>query len=255
MKHLPDIEHAVIGDVHGCSEELRELVEVLLETRPGLRVILTGDLLTKGPDPCGVIRSIGDFRRQGVDLVSVCGNQDLRTFAMLVRRSLGFETLRLSKSDRALIERLEDQDLIPAALDLLGETVDRVQTSAGAATVLHAGIRLDAGLAGTTTHDKIHLKPADGECPWWTNYDGRDGLIICGHRPVAAPVRTGRDDQPFAVNVDTGCAGGGHLTAYLLEADDFLSVESRQIRSRRRGDRRILPNLVDVRSRTADLAS
>jgi hypothetical protein len=249
-----DIEHAVIGDVHGCSEELRELVEVLLETRPDVRVVLTGDLLTKGPDPCGVIRSISDFRRQGVDLISVCGNQDLRTFAMLVRHSLGFEPVRLSKSDRGLIGKMEDDDLIPAALDLLGETVDRIQAPVGAATVLHAGIRLDAGLAGTTTHDKIHLKPTGGELPWWTNYDGRDGLIICGHRPVAAPVRTGGDDQPFAVNVDTGCAGGGHLTAYLLEEDDFLSVESRQIRSRSRGGHQILPDLVEVEDRTADLA-
>ena len=83
MKITTNIPSAVIGDVHGCAEELRELVEVLQETRPGIRIVLTGDLLTKGPDPCGVVRSIRDFRQAGVDLNSVCGNQDLRAFAML----------------------------------------------------------------------------------------------------------------------------------------------------------------------------
>ena len=107
MKNTSNIGSAVIGDIHGCAEELRELVEVLLETRPATRIILTGDLLTKGPDPCGVIRSIRDFRQEGVDLTSVCGNQDLRAFALLIRHSMGFPTARTSKADRSLITRIK----------------------------------------------------------------------------------------------------------------------------------------------------
>ena len=250
MKITTNIPSAVIGDVHGCAEELRELVEVLQETRPGIRIVLTGDLLTKGPDPCGVVRSIRDFRQAGVDLNSVCGNQDLRAFAMLVRQSTGFKTATTSKADRSLISRLEAEDLIPATLDLLSETVDRVQTKVGSATVVHAGIRPEAGIAGTTTHDKIHLKAAGGAPPWWQTYDGRDGLVVCGHRPVEVPVRTGDADQAFAVNVDTGCAGGGHLTAYVVEEDTFLSVESRQIPSRHRGGHEVVP--VRVESKVPD---
>jgi hypothetical protein len=254
VKNTSNIGSAVIGDVHGCAEELRELVEVLLETRPATRIILTGDLLTKGPDPCGVIRSIRDFRQEGVDLTSVCGNQDLRAFALLVRHSMGFKPARTSKVDQTLITRIEDEDLIPAALELLSETVDRVQTRVGAATVVHAGIRPEAGLAGTIAHDKIHLKPSGGARPWWKTYDGRDGLVVCGHRPVERPIRTGRTGRPFAVNVDTGCAGGGHLTAYIIEEDAFLSVESRQVPLRSRGGREVAPEPVCRVGQTAALA-
>jgi hypothetical protein len=38
-----------------------------------------------------------------------------------------------------------------------------------------------------------------------------------------------------AVNIDTGCVGGGRLTAYLVEADEFIAVESRQL-SKRSGE-------------------
>lgn len=253
MENIANIRSAVIGDVHGCSEELRELVEVLQETRPGIRIILTGDLLTKGPDPCGVIRAIAEFRREGINLISVCGNQDLRAFALLIRHSMGFPTARTSKADRSLITRIKNESLTAATLELLGETVDRIEANAGVATIVHAGIRPEAGIAGTTTHDKIHLKPSGRAAPWWAEYDGHDGLVICGHRPVETPVRTGDADRPFAVNVDTGCAGGGHLTAYLVEEDTFLSVESRQIKSRRRGGREINPARINLKQQASGL--
>ncbi len=39
-----------VGDVHGCADELDKL---LRKARP-TRVVLLGDLFTKGPDPRGV---------------------------------------------------------------------------------------------------------------------------------------------------------------------------------------------------------
>ena len=44
----------VVGDVHGCADELRALVKM---TRP-TEVVLVGDLFTKGPDPVGVWRQV-----------------------------------------------------------------------------------------------------------------------------------------------------------------------------------------------------
>ena len=59
----------IIGDVHGCSKELRRLVAMSQPTS----VVLVGDLFTKGPSPRGVWRQIrdGGFR-------AVCGNHDQR---------------------------------------------------------------------------------------------------------------------------------------------------------------------------------
>ena len=131
--------------------------------------------------------------------------------------------------------------MVEAAWRRLADTVSRVESDAGAATVVHAGIRTAFGLAGTDPHDKIHLRPGPGESPWWIDYAGDEGLIVCGHKPVEAPIRSVRNERPVAVNVDTGCASGGALTAYLVEHDEFIAVESRQIPGRTSGARFIEP--------------
>ena len=81
-------DSAVIGDVHGCSQELEELLEILLESRAPRRIRLVGDLLTRGPDPAGVVALIRRTREAGVDIHSTCGNHDLRLYNAMVRHSL-----------------------------------------------------------------------------------------------------------------------------------------------------------------------
>lgn len=220
--------HAIIGDVHGCIEELEELCEFLLEDAPDTRLVLTGDLLTKGPAPGAVACYLETLRAGGVSVASVCGNHDLRLFAALLRVEAGFPTAGLPRAEREAIRRLQVDGDVDAALSLLGETVERVSCTIGEATVVHAGVRPELGLAGTSRHDLIHLKATDGEPHWWERYDGRDGLIVVGHKPMRDPVYVRRHGRPTAINVDTGCVTGGRLSAYLLEADRFVAVESRQ---------------------------
>ncbi|MAD20407.1 MAG: hypothetical protein CMJ52_09615 [Planctomycetaceae bacterium] len=223
---------AIIGDVHGCAEELEELLDVTVDLRSVSRVVLTGDLLTKGPDPAGTVRILEEVARRGLEVASVCGNQDLRLSGSLGRLVEGGRPRSVAKADRLVHDRLVKGGMVDAAVRLLADTVERVEIRVGDATVLHAGIDPALGLAATDPHDKIHLKPGAGRRPWWLDYDGTDGLVICGHRPVASPIRSARGERPVAVNVDTGCVGGGSLTAYILETDEFISVESRQVPGR-----------------------
>src|ERR1700743_346295 len=44
----------IIGDVHGCLDELRALVQ-RARRDPADRVVLVGDLVAKGPDSAGVV--------------------------------------------------------------------------------------------------------------------------------------------------------------------------------------------------------
>ena len=60
----------VVGDVHGCREELEELVRVC-GWRPGERLILAGDLVAKGPDSRGVVARAREWGALGV-----LGNHD-----------------------------------------------------------------------------------------------------------------------------------------------------------------------------------
>ncbi|MEE2973215.1 MAG: metallophosphoesterase [Planctomycetota bacterium] len=225
----------VVGDVHGCGEELEELLDFVLEADDACRIRLVGDLLTKGPEPDRVVRILDELRLAGVDIASVCGNHDLRLLLGLLRYRNGCPDPRGSRGDRDTIERLRRTDSIEAAIGLLSETVNRPRCTAGEATVVHAGIDPERGLAGTTVHDLLHRKARSDETPWWDRYDGRDGLVVFGHKPLRSPLRRLHDSQVVAVNVDTGCVAGGRLTAYRVETDSFVCVESRQIGGRDRG--------------------
>src|SRR5690606_1576124 len=67
----------VVGDVHGCADELAQLVR---EVDPD-RVVLVGDLFTKGPDPAGVWAQIRDGGYE-----ATLGNHDDRLLAVLDAR-------------------------------------------------------------------------------------------------------------------------------------------------------------------------
>ena len=50
----------IVGDVHGCSIELGEMIRKTQASR----IILVGDLFTKGPDPIGVWNLIQKYHIQ-----------------------------------------------------------------------------------------------------------------------------------------------------------------------------------------------
>ncbi len=83
----------VVGDVHGCLDELRELLRTV-EHRPGTdRLVLIGDLVDRGPDSRGVIR---EAMRLGAECVM--GNHDekhvrhARKMALSPDSRVGFRT-------------------------------------------------------------------------------------------------------------------------------------------------------------------
>ncbi|MCA1628020.1 MAG: metallophosphoesterase, partial [Acidobacteria bacterium] len=58
--------------------------------------------------------------------------------------------------------------------------------------------------------------------PWYQDYDSGP-VVLFGHWPAPAP-RLG----PRAVGLDTGCVYGFHLTAYVIESDEFFRVPARK---------------------------
>ena len=65
----------IVGDIHGCLAELRELLGTLGFSDED-RLIAVGDLVGKGPDGAGVVR----FFREGGHQ-SVLGNHDAKLLA------------------------------------------------------------------------------------------------------------------------------------------------------------------------------
>lgn len=64
----------LIGDVHGCSSELKRLLDAVV--RPNDYVVIVGDLVNKGPDSPGVLDIV---RKRGIRAVR--GNHDDQALA------------------------------------------------------------------------------------------------------------------------------------------------------------------------------
>ena len=66
-----------IGDVHGCAEELEELLQLLRPTAKD-RLIQVGDLINRGPNSHGAVRIA---RENGIE--AILGNHELRILTAL----------------------------------------------------------------------------------------------------------------------------------------------------------------------------
>ena len=122
-------------------------------------------------------------------------------------------------------------------------------------TAVHAGFEPTLGLEGTPDHIKMHIKARKNERDWWDRYDGEEGLVVCGHKPVPEPlmIRAG-DGTPCVVNLDTGCWMGGHLSCYDVERDLIFQVRSRQPIDPRRLAFALSPTLAPTSMRSASAA-
>jgi len=197
----------VVGDVHGCSAELGSLVAAV---RPK-RVVLVGDLFTKGPDPAGVWRLIRDHHMK-----AVLGNHDARLLkAMLVPG-------KDPAADECVVS-LDHEDMAwrawCSALPLFRK--------AKPFTVVHAGLHPSGSKKKTTPRMALSLRRFPNEDAknrlWYRQYRG-ERRVIFGHDAARGLVRVEREGAPWLIGLDSGCVYGGHLSGYLVEEDHVVQV-------------------------------
>ena len=177
-----------VGDVHGCSVELQELIDQAQPTR----IILLGDIFTKGPYPRKVWKLIKRY-----NIEAVLGNHDMRTI----------------RSNRAMLP--ED------ALYWLIHLPVIIQGSSWMA--VHGGINPK----GPTLKDEavfMRRWPMESrKAPfWWEQYQG-EKLVLYGHDAK----RKLKDRRPFTLGLDSGCVYGFDLTGYLLEEDRLYQIPAK----------------------------
>jgi calcineurin-like phosphoesterase family protein len=202
----------VVGDLHGCYDELAELLQ-----KAGFgandRVVCVGDLVTKGPKN----REVLELFMRDPRFRTVIGNHDLA-----LRRKWGGEKVKLKPSQKATHKELKnDKEKYLPFLNKLPFTIDL-----GTHLVVHAGLRPDVELYSQTSEDMTLLRTLgknreshDGT-PWYEVYDG-EKVVLFGHWPGPEPRR-----GPKAIGLDTGCVYGFKLTAYIIEEDEFVTVQA-----------------------------
>jgi hypothetical protein len=204
----------VVGDIHGCYDELLALV-VTVGLGESDRLVAVGDLVTKGRKS----REVLELFMTDARFSSVIGNHDR---ALLEYWQGSRKKKDLKPSQKKCAKELEDgRDVYAAFLESLPPYIDL-----GTHVVVHAGLRPGSRLEWQSLDDLTTLRTLgldresrDGT-PWYEVYDG-EPVALFGHWPSPAPtLRRG----PRAIGLDTGCVYGHELTAYVVETGEFHSV-------------------------------
>ncbi|WP_188455779.1 bis(5'-nucleosyl)-tetraphosphatase PrpE [Virgibacillus oceani] len=230
----------VIGDIHGCLEELHELFYKLGYQKEknsfihpdGRLPVFLGDITDRGPQSVGVIKLVSEMVLEQGKARYVPGNHCNKLYRYFlgnkVQHKHGLETTvaeykALGASEQELI-RHQFMKLYEAAPLYL--EIPEVN-----AIVAHAGIkesligRLDKKVKSFVLYGDVSGKfdkdgrPIRGD--WAKHYHG-SRWIVYGHTPVLEPRIVNK-----TVNIDTGCVFGKALTAFRLPEEQTVSVPSK----------------------------
>lgn len=198
----------IVGDVHGCIEELRMLWDRLDPSGDDL-VVFVGDLVRKGPASAEVV----EFVTESEHAVSVRGNNETKIIQERIDTE-PFETIT------------ETLAFLPLVI------------SFGEAMVVHGGLNPTKQLGEQTREELLEMRsvpPGNGyDGPFW--FERHDGpqQVFFGHTVL---------DEPFcsegAVGLDTGCVYGGSLSAYEYRSGEIIQVPAQQT-YQERSDNKIL---------------
>lgn len=205
----------VIGDLHGCYDELLALLEKIGFGDED-RVVCVGDLIAKGP----ASKKVLDLFSTDSRFTSVIGNHDLQ----VLNHWKGKEVRLKSAQHKVLAELEGEKERYAAYLNSLPFTLDL-----GSYFVVHAGVRPGVPLDQQSPEDLVELRTLGGDrtsregTPWYELYD-HSPVILFGHWPAAEPRRA-----KYAIGLDTGCVYGHMLTGFIVERGEFIQVPAREV--------------------------
>ncbi|WP_342779977.1 AAA family ATPase [Leekyejoonella antrihumi] len=228
----------VIGDMHGCREELEDLLEHLGYTVArdaggraidavhvtGRRVVFVGDLIDRGPDSPGVLRLAMGMVGSG-NALCVSGNHEAKLVRALGRKDVK-ETHGLSETLDQLSR--EGESFTHEVREFCRGLVAHYVLDDGNLVVAHAGLKEQYhGRASGRVRAFALYGDTSGETdefglpvryPWAQDYRGA-ATVLYGHTPVP--------DAEWVNNtmcLDTGCVFGGSLTALRYPEREVVSV-------------------------------
>ena len=248
----------IIGDLHGCFDELVALMETLgyeadcgtgfkpigsqlenLCSEPtrirhpeGRKAVFLGDLVDRGPKILDCVRLARNMVQSGQAL-AVPGNHDMKLMRKLrgknVRVAYG---LACSLAEIEALPNDVRDDVSREIADFFDSLVSHYVLDDGKLVVAHAGMKAELqgrgsakvrefALYGETTGetDEFGLPVRQD---WAADYRG-PAMVVYGHTPVPEAEWLNR-----TINIDTGCVFGGKLTALRYPEKELVSVPAAQ---------------------------
>jgi len=229
----------IIGDVHGCFEELAALLgELGYQISPhgagahhpgGRRAFFVGDLVDRGPATPAVLRLVMAMVDDG-DALCIPGNHEAKLL-----RALRGRNVTVSHGLAETLAQLADEpaEFSKQVEKFIDGLVSHLVLDDGKLVVAHAGLRADMqGRASGAVRSFALYGDTTGETdefglpvryPWAEDYRG-DAMVVYGHTPVPEATWLNR-----TICIDTGCVFGGKLTALRYPERELVSVPAARV--------------------------
>mmetsp|Transcript_130713 Transcript_130713/g.279531 ORF Transcript_130713/g.279531 Transcript_130713/m.279531 type:complete len:302 (-) Transcript_130713:141-1046(-) len=211
----------IVGDVHGCASELQQLLDAEKFDSRADTVVLVGDLVNKGPDSGEVLRIA-----RACGALAVRGNHDdelLEAWHCVGRFARGLEGYKQNALFQVSAEDIRWLQELPLTLSFPWLSL----------VVVHAGLVPGAPLERQTFKDLLWLRDVrlagqgdsgswvgmanseEGSLQWASMWKGPEHVVF-GH-----DARRKLQNHKFATGLDSGCCYGFHLSALVVDPDDF----------------------------------
>ncbi|OFX35817.1 MAG: hypothetical protein A2W95_04670 [Bacteroidetes bacterium GWA2_40_14] len=213
-----------IGDIHGCFDLLKELVENKIQLQKDDKLILLGDYIDRGDKSKEVVDFIIELSENGYDIIPLMGNHE----AMLL------DAFENEKDISKWIQNGGNETLKSFEIDSLKDIESKyIEFIKGLRyyyafedyLFVHAGFN-DNVLNPFTDYYSMLWKCKET----YTNPLLSEKTIIHGHNPVRVAICEERVlAKHRVINIDTGCVyedseGYGRLTAYDCNRQRILFV-------------------------------
>jgi protein phosphatase len=223
----------IIGDVHGCGDELVTLlrllgyapdVDAVWRHPEGRTAVFLGDLVDRGPRIVDVLRLVMGMEKAGAALV-VPGNHDMK-----LMRKLRGRNVQVTHGLQDSLDQLasEPEAFQREVAEFIDDLVSHYVLDDGKLVVAHAGMKEEMqGRGSGKVRDFALFGETTGETDefglpvrfnWAAEYRG-PATVVYGHTPVPEPEWLNR-----TINIDTGCVFGGKLTALRYPEKELVSV-------------------------------
>lgn len=221
----------IVGDVHGCIDELHELLiklnvlnasDLSYNQNYNRELVFVGDLVDRGPSSFEVLKLVRSLMKYGVKFVR--GNHDDK----LLRYYLGKKIVITDEIQRT-IDQLKDFD--SDLISLLSAPLFLVY---GKLVICHAGMPLrnihkhpyDRKVLSQCLYGEVNgMKDSEGRNIRLTNWTKDYSKYCCvyGHTVVENVLKL---ENTYCI--DTGCVFGGTLTCLRYPELEIVSIKAKK---------------------------
>ena len=205
-----------IGDIHGCYDKLRALMDKIPIDMTRDTLVFIGDYIDRGPNSFDVVQYLVDLKELFPDIVFLKGNHE----DMLQKYLSGDDRLTFMinggrKTLEDYLSHAKSENASPIPADHL-RFFNRLRTSYETEDFIfvHAGLRPKVALEKQSPKDMVWIRQKF----IYSDYDfGK--RVIFGHTPFNEPFV-----KPNKIGIDTGAVYGNRLTCVKLPQVEFYSV-------------------------------